>query len=941
MKLLSQAVLLASSIAVTVSTSGLRASSSEHRHLQTATAICGVTSEDLDFQSCNPEGCCGNVMNHLKQTMAAKGCNTQNMRTIKRELKAYTGQRNAKVAKQDLRDECENSLNNDDDDNEEDDDDEDDDETDEPTDACTSIDSLNFRTINKCDNNNIITRVEEEMTKTNCAHNINEELKLITGKDGTDEARESILQSCYGVFGCTSSFEADGCDYIQVIEKIKRKVRSCPHDADAELQKMTGTSSLDDAKAYLNEACNTAFGKVSTTTTTNIDSRFDEGFMNDYIGGGTFLNNETGNFQGNNPSHPTSDQSKTAGNSINNFYNGEADSTILLNTGWGGFDQCQNQAYMCCFGRDRQSNDDNGNCAKNDCSDADPGDNSNLCFTEPSNTPYFGEIEDDIHCHGLAWGSDSNDLISRFTMNNFFYVSMYDHLYQRGYVEPAVTGGPDDLSMCGCIEDMPKVSRSDCTQVDVELEFTITRDDNGLLIANAINTPEVEFNSCRGTDFDDGNNANNDLASYAVRLTNEGRMNSATRDTIFKTLLGYANPGDNDNEEVCISAYEELTGATHPCTDIDGTELDGCDFQTISEAIEDNLRGDCPHGIEEEMKLLTGAATYDDAVSAINDICSNAWDQVATSSFESISDTFDDGFMQEYIRGDTFLNLKTGNFQGRQTGKSDAASVEAGEEIGAFYKANENGASNTVMKANFPSDVTNFEECALNSIMCCFGRDRQFGDNNGNCNKRNCDDADPADNSNLCYTEPSNTPFPQEAEGDVHCHGLAWAEDKNDFSAKLKYNNFFYVSLYDHMYERGYVQEMTFDRTDITDVVPMCGCMENMHPVSRSDCTEVEVEQTFQFSIGADGKLQAEPRGEMEIEFNACAGINPGNPNKRANNDLASYVYRLQEEGKISNDTKNAIYKKLVGYEKPGKNDNENACRVAYKEETGEDYPRN
>ena len=82
--------------------------------------------------------------------------------------------------------------------------------------------------------------------------------------------------------------------------------------------------------------------------------------------------------------------------------------------------------------------------------------------------------------------------------------------------------------------------------------------------------------------------------------------------------------------------------------------------------------------------------------------------------------------------------------------------------------------------------------------MCCFGRDRQSNDNNGNCNDSvdGCNDADPADNSNLCYTEPSQEIFPSESEGKIHCHGLAWASDENDFSNLFKYNNFFYLSMY-------------------------------------------------------------------------------------------------------------------------------------------------
>ena len=105
--------------------------------------------------------------------------------------------------------------------------------------------------------------------------------------------------------------------------------------------------------------------------------------------------------------------------------------------------------------------------------------------------------------------------------------------------------------------------------------------------------------------------------------------------------------------------------------------------------------------------------------------------------------------------------------------------------------------------------------------MCCFGRDRQSNDNNGNCADNDCIDKSPADNSNLCYPNfPTIIPFPNESEGAIHCYGLAWGEDVNGFEAKMKYNNLFFVSMYDHMYTRGYVEKMVPD-----EYVPMCGCI--------------------------------------------------------------------------------------------------------------------
>jgi len=914
------------------------------RELLVMTDSCALTVAELDFANhlAGVSECTKRkIRKRVKEVLNAKGCSSSN-NDISTAVRELTGESNNKNAVAAIIVTCTAEFNGGggggggggDDDNNDDNDN---------GGSCTTIAQLSFRTIGKCNNSNIQNRVKEHMGAS-CGHNYNAEIQLLTGTTSTDAAKTALQNLCKSEFGCVAdAFEVNGCDYRVLTEKLEKKLGSCPHDTDVELQKMTGTNTLDAAKSTLSSMCDDAFDEVDTSAYTDIDSRFTKSFMNQYVSGKTFLNLETGNFQGNQNKNPASEESLSAGQSIDNFYEDDASSTILLNNGWGDFQNCQYQSYMCCFGRDRQSNDDNGNCDDDNCEDADPGDNSNLCYTEPSNTAYFGEIEDDIHCHGLAWAEDGNDLISRFTMNNFFYVSMYDHMYQRGYVEPAVKG-PDEPRMCGCIEDMPKVSRSDCTQVDVDVTFTFSRNvATGIAEVEAGDDVDIDFNACQGTDFDDGNNANNDLASYSVRLTNEGRMSTATQDKIFATLLGYADPGDNDNEAVCVAGYEQLTGRTHPCTNIDDTETNGCDSMTFLKTIEESLREGCPHGIEVELELLTGANSYANAINIIDDMCSDAWDMVAKTEFNDISNTFDNSFMKNYIQGDTFLNLETGNFQGQDTENSDPESVAAGEAISEYYESDTKGAKNSRLLADFPSasDQTSFESCAHQSIMCCFGRDRQFGDNNGNCAKNDCEDADPGDNSNLCYTEPSYTAYPKDSEGDVHCHGLAWAENENDFITQLKYNNFFYVSMYDHMYTRGYVQEMTYDQAENTDVVPMCGCIEDMHPVSRSDCTQVDVDQTFQYSIDENGLLQAEPKGDFEIEYNACNGLQFDDPDKRRNNDLASYVVRLVAEDKMTEATQTAIYETLVGYEKPGSNANENACKASYEVKTGLDYPRN
>lgn len=350
----------------------------------------------------------------------------------------------------------------------------------------------------------------------------------------------------------------------------------------------------------------------------------------------------------------------------------------------------------------------------------------------------------------------------------------------------------------------------------------------------------------------------------------------------------------------------------------------GCDYDSFVQGLDDFIDGqNCsPH---DAIAVLDSAFPPNSSEYMVKNLCASAWDKVPTSTFSDIDARFTNNFMEEYIDGDTFLNHETGTFQ----------NTEEGNNIDSFHEAE---ATNTVLQ-----EIPSLANCALNSIMCCFGRDRQPNDNNGNCRdpiESGCVDADPADNSNLCWTdtdiESFSDPFtfPDKSEGPIHCHGLAWAEDDNSFTAQLRFNNLFYVSLYDHMYTRGYVETMVD-----TDNIGMCNCIEDMPVVSRADCTQVDVDQDFTITY-KNGEFSAAKTGDMNVEFNSCQGIDPGNGG-REDNDLGSYVYRLNKEGKISDETMAGVFDTLVGYESPNDNQNESACEDAYLETFGEDYPNN
>jgi len=135
--------------------------------------------------------------------------------------------------------------------------------------------------------------------------------------------------------------------------------------------------------------------------------------------------------------------------------------------------------------------------------------------------------EGPVHCHGLAWGEDEMEADFRYRANNLFYVSMSDHLHDRGYVR-AVQGAP----MCSCVENMPIVSRSDCTEITAKefYKFTFPKDYSGEISAT-LDYVDINFNACRAKQ-------NNNLERFYERLRDEGRVSKAKYDRFRNTIVG-------------------------------------------------------------------------------------------------------------------------------------------------------------------------------------------------------------------------------------------------------------------------------------------------------------------------------------------------------------------------------------------------------------------
>ena len=178
-----------------------------------------------------------------------------------------------------------------------------------------------------------------------------------------------------------------------------------------------------------------------------------------------------------------------------------------------------------------------------------------MCYVEPNkgagfftfpgddnNKPYTAEGP--IHCHGFGWvDGDATDPSVVYRANNLFYISMYDHMFQRGYVRN-IEGAP----MCGCAEEMPVVSRADCTEMTVAEKFSWTYASNTNTFVATLTDITIKFAACTGID-PTGAAKNNDLWAYANRQFISGRIPRSKLQLLSKKIVG-----DNN----CLAAQKRL-----------------------------------------------------------------------------------------------------------------------------------------------------------------------------------------------------------------------------------------------------------------------------------------------------------------------------------------------------------------------------------------------
>jgi len=206
---------------------------------------------------------------------------------------------------------------------------------------------------------------------------------------------------------------------------------------------------------------------------------------------------------------------------------------------------CEDPIMMCTWIRDRQPRDGNGDCATplhENCVNKGPGDNTDLCMVADDD-------EGNIHAHGFVYHPGTPE--ADYAGNMLFYVSLYDHMYKRGYVENVDYGEGNVYPMCGCLSDMPKVSRADCTEISVDRdEYMIAfRPASGLTIRRRL---RLSFDACDGRDDDDNTNGGpgdeNDLYSEIVAVyggeNNVPDFVDQDNDDATDNLVGACKAGD-------------------------------------------------------------------------------------------------------------------------------------------------------------------------------------------------------------------------------------------------------------------------------------------------------------------------------------------------------------------------------------------------------------
>jgi len=462
----------------------------------------------------------------------------------------------------------------------------------------------------------------------------------VANSEAKRQKNTNFEKPCYDYSNVFGELGYDECNERKLFQMVKAAFHEqdkltdekCVGGVKRDLEAITNTvgQGNDAAHQALKDLCTDALMDASDVAITKkatfeyLESEPHAIDLEEYFLGAGPLNNETGNFQQDpkqfqkkggydkflyigedprlNDHYPTSEVSYAGGEAIYKFYENEAQLSYLTAPTLDFERGCdQTHAAVCCWHRDRQYFDNNGNCGSSDCANQAPGDNTDLCWMEDTDEGVVAypedDVEGDLHCHGFSWSKFEEtygDVNTNAKWNNLFYVSMYDHLYTRGYAD-AITDDPNiagEVPMCGCVEDMSsKIARADCTEAVGRTNYTANLNDDGHLeIVHKPDTFNIEFRACQGFDYDESitpkqfqneynynredaglERSDNDLSAFIFKQYLKGKIDEAHVEEFEKTIVGYRDPsvneGDEERQALCKAKFEEKFGKEYPAVE--------------------------------------------------------------------------------------------------------------------------------------------------------------------------------------------------------------------------------------------------------------------------------------------------------------------------------------------------------------------------------------
>eukprot|EP00590_Aulacoseira_subarctica_P003178 CAMPEP_0172424548 /NCGR_PEP_ID=MMETSP1064-20121228/26269_1 /TAXON_ID=202472 /ORGANISM="Aulacoseira subarctica , Strain CCAP 1002/5" /LENGTH=521 /DNA_ID=CAMNT_0013166739 /DNA_START=74 /DNA_END=1639 /DNA_ORIENTATION=+ len=157
---------------------------------------------------------------------------------------------------------------------------------------------------------------------------------------------------------------------------------------------------------------------------------------------------------------------------------------------------CASRVAMCCFtgtlSPATQSIPRNADACVHDISAS-----KNSSHVRRGSTR-FNITGNDAYCVGFSWSSDPNSVSNKYKANALSAIS-YAQTYTLGY-----SGNLPSAPMCGCVEQMPIVTKADCVSVDAATETGVNLIYQGNTSAMPLTAKlltSVTYGNCNGNDL--------------------------------------------------------------------------------------------------------------------------------------------------------------------------------------------------------------------------------------------------------------------------------------------------------------------------------------------------------------------------------------------------------------------------------------------------------